>query len=65
MSLIDFNDFYFICCDCDKDDVYEDVIMVSSSHVSMDPLPYPDSSRRWWEMAVKEILNEKKDGVLV
>jgi hypothetical protein len=67
MSLANFDDIYGICCDWEMESVFEDVIMVGLNRLSSDTFTYTMTSRgnRLGEIAGKEMLNEKREVVLV
>jgi hypothetical protein len=67
MSLADFDDIYMICNDWEMETVFEDLIMSHLNGLSSDLLTYQLTSRsnRWVEIPEKEIVNVKRDEVLV
>ncbi|MCQ6282006.1 hypothetical protein [Bacillus sp. EB600] len=67
MSLADFNDIYGICSDWEMESVFENVLMVGLNRLSSDTFTYTMTSRGnlLGEIADKEMLNEKREVVLV
>jgi hypothetical protein len=67
MSLADFEDIYMICNEWEMESVFEDLIMSHLNGLSSDLLTYQLTSRgnRWEEIPEKEILNVKRDEILV
>lgn len=62
MSLADFNDIYWICCEWNKSILHEDVVKLRADKLLVDAAtdtPFTRSSS-WWEMAKIEILHEKE-----
>jgi hypothetical protein len=67
MSLADFDDIYMICKEWEMETVFEDLIVSGLNGLSSDLLTYQLTARtnRWGEITEKEILNVKRDEVLV
>ena len=61
MSLADFDDIYRLCCDCNKEGVYEDVTMMRLNQLSSNSLTYPNN----FTLNALEEIEEKRDEVLV
>lgn len=66
MSLADYDDISRICKDWETEVLFEDFIVAGLNGLSNDALTYRMTSRtNRWEEIVEDILNEKRDGVLV
>lgn len=61
MSLADFDDFYRICSDCNKEGMYEDVMMMGLNQLSSNSFTYPNN----FTLDSLEEIAEKKDEVLI
>jgi hypothetical protein len=67
MSFADFNDIYRICSNYDDDEHLKDMVKLGMDMTpgsSAANLP-AGSSNRWWELAEKEIKQERKETVLI
>jgi hypothetical protein len=67
MSLAEFDDLYMICLDWDHEVVFEDVIMQGLNGRSSESVTFTITTptHRWGDIAEKELLELKREGVLV